>query len=82
MLPEPTLSFTLPSIHDKTTLECRIYHPLSLTPSPRAPTWRRHAVLFAHPYAPLGGCYDDPVVGVVAGVLLKAGFLVATFNFR
>ncbi|TDZ44913.1 hypothetical protein CTRI78_v009217 [Colletotrichum trifolii] len=36
----------------------------------------------AHPYAPLGGCYDDPVVGIVAAELLKQGFVVGTFNFR
>ncbi|KAF4479172.1 hypothetical protein CGGC5_v011766 [Colletotrichum fructicola Nara gc5] len=36
----------------------------------------------AHPYAPLGGCYDDPIVDIVAGTLLRHGFLVGTFNFR
>lgn len=83
MLPEPTLSFTIPSIHDDvTTLECRIYHPQSLTPSPRAPPWRRHAAVVAHPYAALGGSYDDPVVDTVSTVLLRQGFVVGTFNFR
>lgn len=83
MLPEPALSFTIPSIHDDvTTLECRVYHPQSLTPNPRAAPWRRHAAVVAHPYAPLGGCYDDAVVETVAAVLLRQGFVVGTFNFR
>ncbi|KAI1491170.1 Alpha/Beta hydrolase protein [Biscogniauxia mediterranea] len=85
MLPRPSLSFTLPSIHDDTTLDCRIYHPAFLndpTFSPSTPPWPRHAAVVAHPYAPLGGCFDDPVVDVVAGTLLHIGFVVATFNFR
>ncbi|KAI0390602.1 Alpha/Beta hydrolase protein [Xylariaceae sp. FL0594] len=44
--------------------------------------WRGHAAVVAHPYAPLGGCYDDAVVDVLAGTLLGLGFVVATFNFR
>jgi hypothetical protein len=36
----------------------------------------------AHPYAPLGGCYDDPIVDIVASTILKQGFIVGTFNFR
>ncbi|KAH7166339.1 Alpha/Beta hydrolase protein [Dactylonectria macrodidyma] len=82
MLPEPTLTLTLPSLNDGLTLDCRIYHPLSLAANPRAPPWQRHAAVIAHPYAPFGGCYDDPVVDTVAGQLLRKGFLVATFNFR
>lgn len=82
MLPEPTLVLTLPSIHDGTTLDCRVYHPLSLTANPRAPPWLKHAAIMAHPYAPMGGSYDDPVVEAVAGQLLRNGFLVGTFNFR
>ncbi|KAF4992663.1 hypothetical protein FGRMN_7011 [Fusarium graminum] len=82
MLPEPTLTLTLPSIHDGLTLDCRIYHPFSLSASPKAPTWLKHAAVVAHPYAPMGGCYDDPVVGAAAAQLLRKGFLVGTFNFR
>ncbi|KAI1771261.1 Alpha/Beta hydrolase protein [Hypoxylon cercidicola] len=84
MLPRPNLSFTLPSIHDSTKLDCRIYHPTCLTEpgSFRSPPWRRHAAVVAHPYAPLGGCYDDPVVAIIAGTLLQVGFVVTTFNFR
>lgn len=82
MLPEPALTFTIPSIHDDVTLECRVYHPQSLSANPHAPLWRKHAAVVAHPYAPLGGCYDDAVVEAVSAVLLRQGFVVGTFNFR
>lgn len=83
MLPDPALTLELPSIHDGNVLDCRIYHPVSLlATNPRAPVWQRHAAIVAHPYAPLGGSYDDPVVDVVAAELLRKGFLVGTFNFR
>ena len=83
MLPDPALTLTIPSLHDGTVLDCRIYHPASLAAAnPRAPPWRRHAAVVAHPYAPLGGCYDDPVVEDVAAQLLRRGYLVGTFNFR
>lgn len=36
----------------------------------------------AHPYAPMGGSYDDRIVGIVIGEFLKAGWVVGTFNFR
>jgi alpha/beta superfamily hydrolase len=36
----------------------------------------------AHPYAPMGGSYDDRVVGIVIDEFLSAGFMVGTFNFR
>lgn len=36
----------------------------------------------AHPYAALGGCYDDPVVDVIATAILQEGFIIGTFNFR
>lgn len=82
-LPDPALTLTIPSLHDGTTLDCRIYHPASLAAAnPRAPPWRRHAAVVAHPYAPMGGCYDDAVVEAVAAQLLREGFLVGTFNFR
>ncbi|KAI8629598.1 hypothetical protein F5Y19DRAFT_484522 [Xylariaceae sp. FL1651] len=83
MLPQPSLRFTLPSIHDDTKLDCRVYHPQCLRNlSPAGTPWSRQAAIVAHPYAPLGGCFDDPVVNVVAGTLLELGFLVTTFNFR
>ena len=79
-LPLPTSAFTIPSVHDDTILNCRLYLPrkhLSLTDK-QPPK----AAIIAHPYAPLGGCYDDPIVGSIGGVLLKAGYVVGTFNFR
>ncbi|RDW87489.1 hypothetical protein BP5796_03183 [Coleophoma crateriformis] len=85
MLPPPTIVFTIPSIHDDTVLDCRVYHPLRLNPSTvsqvSAP-WEKKAAIVAHPYAPLGGCYDDAVVDIVASTILKQGFIVGTFNFR
>ena len=82
LLREPTLTLTLPSIHDGTTLDCRVYHPFSLSISPKAPAWQKHAAIVAHPYAPLGGSCDDHIVDVVASTLLRLGYLVCTFNFR
>ncbi|KAK4247557.1 hypothetical protein C7999DRAFT_41102 [Corynascus novoguineensis] len=81
-LPGPSLTFTIPSLHDGLPLDCRIYHPGSLGALHDGDSWRKHAAIVAHPYAPLGGCYDDPVVDIVAGTLLQLGFLVGTFNFR
>ena len=46
------------------------------------PKTRLKAAIIAHPYASLGGSYDDPVVGFVAKELLSHGFVVGTFNFR
>ncbi|KAF2501196.1 hypothetical protein BU16DRAFT_533901 [Lophium mytilinum] len=82
--PEPAFTFTIPSIHDDTPLDCRIYHPATL---PGAPTvsshrWIKKGAVIGHPYAPLGGNFDDHVVGMVADELLKEGFVVGTFNFR
>jgi hypothetical protein len=80
--PKPSLTFTVPSLHDGLPLDCRVYHPRALAASPDAPPWQKHAAIVDHPYAPLGGCYDDPIVDLVASTLLRLGFLVATFNFR
>ncbi|KAI1100843.1 Alpha/Beta hydrolase protein [Jackrogersella minutella] len=84
MLPRPSLSFTLPSVHDNTKLDCRVYHPTCLNGplGPSDTSWHQHAAVVAHPYAPLGGSYEDPVVHLVASTLLQLGFIVATFNFR
>lgn len=83
---EPHYSFTLPSIHDDTTLDCRIYHPDVFDHSPgddaRDPLWRKRGIVMAHPYAPMGGSYDDRVVGIVVDEMLKTGYIVGTFNFR
>ncbi|TVY33859.1 hypothetical protein LSUB1_G007601 [Lachnellula subtilissima] len=84
MLPPPTLSFTIPSIQDDTVLQCRVYHPSCLAPTSVSQIidWKKKAAIVAHPYAPLGGCYDDPVVDAIAATTLKQGWVVATFNFR
>lgn len=84
MLPKPTLNFTIPSVHDDLVLHCRVYHPTSFTPKAVAEIteWKKKAAIVAHPYAPLGGSYDDPVVDLVASTVLKQGFVVGTFNFR
>ncbi|KAJ6781487.1 hypothetical protein PWT90_02691 [Aphanocladium album] len=82
MLPEPALTLTIPSVHDGLPLDCRIYHPASLRAISRAPPWKKHAAVLAHPYAPLGGSYDDPVVEIVGAKILEQGYLLATFNFR
>ncbi|OAA65815.1 acid phosphatase [Niveomyces insectorum RCEF 264] len=100
-LPDPTLAFTLPSLHDGTPLDCRVYLPpvvlaaaLPSEPGDRQRNahrhrWRGHAAVVAHPYAPLGGNYNDPIVRMVAQTLLQrpghapeTQFVVATFNFR
>jgi hypothetical protein len=84
MLPSPTLAFTIPSIHDDIELQCKIYHPTCLAPTniSQYVPWKKRAAIIAHPYAPLGGCQDDPVVGLLACACLKEGFVVGTFNFR
>ena len=82
---EPHYSFTIPSIHDDTTLDCRIYHPEIFDYSAGTDPglgWRKRGIIMAHPYAPMGGSYDDRVVGIVVDEMLKAGYIVGTFNFR
>ena len=84
-MPEPTYSFTLPSLEDDTVLVCRIYHPQSFREVTASTSGRLPVVkgaVFAHPYAPLGGSYDDDVVLSTTKTLLEQGYLVATFNFR
>ncbi|KAI2792339.1 hypothetical protein POX_b02376 [Penicillium oxalicum] len=79
-----TLAFNLPSVHDHCQLECRLRLPSSL----RSKDLGQHSTLgirgaiIAHPYAPLGGSYDDAVVDFLSSELLQAGYVVTTFNFR
>ena len=84
MLPEPTFTFSIPSVHDNTTLDCRVYNPPHrvLNPTESDMQWHPQGAILAHPYAPLGGCYDDGVVLSLAAEILKQGFVVGTFNFR
>ena len=79
MLPKPTSRFTIPSIHDDTELECRLYHPSKSDTINRNP---RKGAVVAHPYAPLGGCIDDAVIHLVGEAILKQGFVLGLFNFR
>lgn len=78
---EPRLEFTIPSIHDDTILDCRLYYSIE-NEQQDVPRETRGAII-AHPYAPLGGCYDDPVVSMIVSELLKQAFgFICTFNFR
>ncbi|MCJ1314635.1 hypothetical protein MMC25_008317 [Agyrium rufum] len=85
MLPKPTFSFTIPSVYDDTLLEGRVYHPsqkaIHASAHYRSSSRKRGAIV-AHPYAPLGGSFDDPVVDSVGHEVLEAGFVLGTFNFR
>lgn len=83
MDPSLVFSFSIPSIHDGCQLKCRLYLPCDLQNiQPNLTSWPIRGAILAHPYAPLGGCYDDPVVTFVRDELLQAGYIVGTFNFR
>ena len=83
-LPKPTFSLTIPSILDDTVLDCRIYHPKKFSNNTAVDekSWRKKGGILAHPYAPLGGDQDDPVVAIGGLEILRAGFVLGTFNFR
>lgn len=81
----PTYSFTVPSLADDIALDCRLYFPEDLATTLQV----RHSdgrgskgAVVAHPYAPLGGSYDDSVVLSVTECLIEQGYVVTTFNFR
>lgn len=78
----PSFSFTIPSVHDGCKLQCRIYLPGWLQSRQSATALSVRGAILAHPYAPLGGCYDDPVVSFLSSELLQQGYIVGTFNFR
>lgn len=73
--PPPTHSLTIPSLQGDTDLPCRIYHPPQFPPIPSC-------AIIAHPYAPMGGSYDDPIVLTLVDELTQLGYIVCTFNFR
>ncbi|KAI6246698.1 hypothetical protein HI914_04675 [Erysiphe necator] len=83
-LPEPALSFLIPSQHDALNIQCRVYHPdLFLSESLTQPSYlNQRAVIIAHPYAVLGGSMDDRIVSQIALICLREGYIVGTFNFR
>ncbi|KAI5286458.1 hypothetical protein KEM54_006774 [Ascosphaera aggregata] len=79
------LEFTFPSIYDGAQIQCRIELPANVDAhniSARCTSWKPRASIIAHPYQPLGGSCDDPVVRTVARELLRLGYVVGTFNFR
>lgn len=67
----------IPSSHDGSLVACRVYMPDRWESS-----FSPDLAVVAHPYGPLGGSYDDPVVNLTARELLSAGYVVCTFNFR
>ncbi|KAL1961067.1 hypothetical protein VTO42DRAFT_4955 [Malbranchea cinnamomea] len=79
-LPDPTFSFSIPSLYDGVRLECRLYHPSRQ--QDLKSTRENKGTIIAHPYAPLGGCFDDPTVSAAGNELLQAGWVVGTFNLR
>lgn len=85
-LPDPSFKFTIPSVHDDTEIACRVYHPPTSLDAgsgdSSSTTTVKKGAIVAHPYAPLGGSYDDAVVTSLAAGMLKEGLIVGTFNFR
>ena len=79
-LPPPRSTFTIPSLHDDLELDCRIYQPRESENN--APTLGCTFAIIAHPYAPLGGSFDDPVLALAGSLLVKQGVTLGTFNFR
>ncbi|KAF8442767.1 hypothetical protein BGX38DRAFT_1095900 [Terfezia claveryi] len=73
----PSLSINVPSLYDYKLLETRIYIPHQELQHAKS-----KAAVVAHPYATLGGNYNDHVVMYVVNALLQRGWVVATFNFR
>lgn len=80
--PSPTWQIKIPSLHDGSLLECRIYAHSESQSRPAAEYSTCSLAVVAHPYAPLGGCFDDPVVSAIVSALFNRGITVATFNFR
>ncbi|KAI5818094.1 Alpha/Beta hydrolase protein [Pyronema omphalodes] len=78
-----TLHLFIPSLHDNSPLEASITVPLQFSHREESPTPRRRkAAVFAHPYGPLGGNFNDGCVVFLRELLVSLGFVVATFNFR
>ncbi|KAF3909311.1 hypothetical protein ABW20_dc0108974 [Dactylellina cionopaga] len=78
----PVLTLIVPTSSHDLTIEARVYHP------PEFPVdygcsqkSQRKAAVVAHPYASLGGNWDDPVVLSLVALLTSRGWVVATFNF-
>lgn len=69
-------------MYDGKQLECRIFLPLVFQDIKSTSTWPVRGAIVAHPYAPLGGSYNDPVVGFTCSELFHTNHVVGTFNFR
>ncbi|KAL9079032.1 MAG: hypothetical protein Q9157_002047 [Trypethelium eluteriae] len=72
-MPEVAFSFTIPSLHDDAVLDCRVYLPSSRIRAEHASRSDILGAVMTHPYAPVGGCYDDPVVLGAVEELLRQG---------
>lgn len=90
-IPKPTYEFFIPSIHDDTALACRVYCVPDVFAKSRRVSgaqtavthpWTAKGAVVAHNYTGLGGSHDNIVVLTVVGELLRAGFMVGTFNLR
>ncbi|KAF3162540.1 hypothetical protein TWF788_001992 [Orbilia oligospora] len=81
--PSPILTLILPiPSHHSHTIEARVYHPSEFPQNyGLTPSTPRKAAVIAHPYASLGGTWDDPVVLSLVALLTRKGWVVATFNF-
>ncbi|KAI7286917.1 hypothetical protein KC345_g967 [Hortaea werneckii] len=81
-MPSHVYAFTLPSLNDDTPLACRVYHPKDLSLETQSSQTEPRGAMIAHPYALLGGSYDDAVVLSATDTLVDEGYIVITFNSR
>ncbi|KAL9026775.1 MAG: hypothetical protein Q9196_004616 [Gyalolechia fulgens] len=86
---KPTYEFYLPSLYDDTALACRIYTlpenyfggSTGDDTTGKKP-WTPLGAVVAHPWARIGGSFNDPTVRHILAELLRLGFTVGTFNLR
>ncbi|KAK6538616.1 hypothetical protein TWF694_010194 [Orbilia ellipsospora] len=78
----PVLTLIVPTTSHDLNVEARVYHPSEFPSNYGVDrTHPRKAAVVAHPYASLGGSWDDPVVLSLVSLLIRKGWVVATFNF-
>ena len=75
------------SLYDETRLDCSIrdHQPTTQTTVDSSIALKRDTIcgaIIAHPYAPFGGSFRDPVVTAVGESFWQKGFVVGVFNFR
>lgn len=90
-------AFQIPSLCDKIKLDCciRDHQTISQATLDSLPpqcdnrssdiALKKHTIcgaIIAHPYAPLGGSFCDPIVTAIGESFLQKGFVVGVFNFR